>query len=236
MLTWKEQAVFLTTIAALLFIDHSFIINIVTFLKIGFFINKSKIITLNYFWRITMRKKFIVLIGIIVLSAGLNAQEQNSETLKPFYFGLGWSNIQTTGDFWGTIDFGFLLYRNEAKRFNIRNSILFDVGELKNYGNEYGIFSLSDKIIIETLSLNKIFRYYSYLQGGIGIYGNENIAFFEKPLAYNFGVGFGLDIFIEKNASIFFDYTGLFNILENKKFDSKENFNPKFQMGIRYYF
>jgi len=183
-----------------------------------------------------MRKTIIVLIGIIVLNVGLNAQEQNSETLKPFYFGMGLSNIQTTGDVWGTFDFGFLLYKNEAKRYNIRNSIMIDGGRFSSYGNDFGIYSLSDKLIVETLSLNGLFRYYSFLQGGIGILGNENKAFFEKPLTYNFGLGIGIDIFVEKNMSIFFDYTCLFNILQNTKFEYKESLSPKFQMGVRYYF
>jgi len=184
-----------------------------------------------------MRKTIIVLIGIIVLNVSLNAQEQNLETLKPLYFGIGFSNIQTTGNVWGTIDFGFLLYRNDAKRYNIRNSIMLEGGDFKSYGNEYGIYSLSDKLIYEKLSLNGLFRYYSFLQGGIGILGNKNKGFFEKPFVYNFGIGIGIDIFVEKNMSIFFDYTCLFNILQNTKFEYKErSLNPKFQMGVRHYF
>jgi hypothetical protein len=187
-----------------------------------------------------MKKYFFVFLFLFGFGLSLFAQdatqEQEEPTDKRFYFGVGWSNIQTTGNFWGTGDFGFLLYKNEAKRFNIRNSILFDGGFLKYYGNEYGILSLSDKIIVETLSPNKLFRYYSFFQGGIGIYANENKAYFETPLAYNFGFGFGIDFFVQKNTSIFLDYAFLFNILGNKKFDFKENFNPKLTMGTRIYF
>jgi hypothetical protein len=183
-----------------------------------------------------MYKKIGVLTVLVVFCFKINAQESNLETTKtniPFFLGIGWSNIQTTGDILGSFDFSFLLYSNQSKRFNIRNSILFDGGVLKNNGMEYGLFTLSEKVNIETISLNELFRYYTFLQGGIGVYGNETKNVFETPLAYNWGVGFGLDDFVEKNASIFFDYTFLYNILDNT-FDWKK-YDPKFQMGIRYW-
>jgi hypothetical protein len=184
-----------------------------------------------------MYKKIDALFLFVVFGFGLNAQESNwetTETVNPFFVGIGWSNMQTTGDMFGSFDFSFLLYKNQAKRFSIRNSILLDGGTLNDNGIKSGLFTLSEKINIETISLNEIFRYYAFLQGGIGIYGNETKKLFEMPLAYNFGFGFGLDLFVEKNVSIFFDYTFLYNILENT-FDWRE-FNPKFQMGIRYWF
>jgi hypothetical protein len=177
----------------------------------------------------------MILVGLAAFCSGINAQELSLETINNrFFLGVGWSNIQTTGDMFGSFDFSFLLYSNQAKRFNIRNSILFDGGSFKNDGIEYGLFTFSEKINIEAISLNEYFRYYSFIQGGIGLYGGETKKIFETPLAYNLGFGFGLDVFVEKNASIFFDYTFLYNILDNR-FDWKE-FSPKFQMGVRYWF
>jgi hypothetical protein len=184
-----------------------------------------------------MYNKIAVLVVLVVFCFKINAQESVLETPKtnnPFFLGIGWSNIQKTGDVFGSFDFSFLLYSNQTKRFNLRNSILFDGGVFTNNGIEYGLFTLSEKINLETISLNELFRYYGFLQGGIGIYGNETKKAFELPLSYNLGFGFGLDVFVEKSTSIFFDYTFLYNILDNS-FDWK-NFSPKFQMGIRYWF
>ncbi|GHV08402.1 hypothetical protein FACS189485_19830 [Spirochaetia bacterium] len=181
-----------------------------------------------------MNRKLAFLAGLIVICTGLNAQETNLEQSKKFFFGVGWSNLQRTGDFLGSFDFSFLLYENPNKEFGIRNSILFDGGSYKDNGNEHSLFSLSEKISFEKITSNSLFRYYAFLQGGIGIYGNKTKGYFENPFAYNFGVGIGLDIFVEKNASIFFDYAFLYNILDNKFYGDK--YDPKFQMGIRYYF
>jgi hypothetical protein len=180
-----------------------------------------------------VKKKLSVLFVIFCVVGTLFAQEaiQEQELDKKYFLGIGWSTVQTTGDFWGSFDFSFLLYTSRAKRFNLRNSILFDGGSFR----DNGVLILSERINMETISLNRLFRYYTFLQGGIGVYGNENKTFFETPLIYNFGIGFGLDVFIEKTASIFFDYAFLTNILDNK-FVEENIINPKFQMGIRYYF
>ncbi|HCC37637.1 MAG TPA: hypothetical protein DEQ14_08480 [Treponema sp.] len=191
-----------------------------------------------------MKKNLCVFVLLFGCGLALFAQEAVQETaqtseLRPidkrFVFGIGWSNIQATGDFWGTADFGFLLYKNEKHGFNIRNSIMFDGGTLKSDGTEYGIYFFSNKLIMESMSHNNLFRYYSFLQGGVGIYANENKDFFSTPVAYNFGIGIGLDIFVEKNTSIFFDYTFLYNSLENK-LSFTESLHPKFTMGMRHFF
>ena len=85
------------------------------------------------------------------------------------------------------------------------------------------------------MSHNQLFRYYSFFQGGVVLYGNENKTISQTPVTYNIGLGIGLDFFIQKNTSFFIDYTALFNAWENK-LTWNDNFNPKFTMGMRMFF
>jgi hypothetical protein len=165
---------------------------------------------------------------------GLSAQEADIDLSKKIMLGVGWSNLQTTGDFLGSLDFGIFLYNNPAKNFGIRNSILFDGGSLTMDGIRNSIFTLSERLVFEATSHNGLFRYYAAIQGGIGIIANANKGFFEGPLTYNFGPAIGLDVFVQKNTSIFFDYAALWNIVDNKFLDN--SLTPKFQMGIRFFF
>jgi hypothetical protein len=180
-----------------------------------------------------MKKMVFFLCLLLVLGTGLFAQEEDSHSPQKFLFGIGWSNLQTTGDILGSFDFGFLLYNNPIKGFGIRNSILFDFGSLTMDGVINNVYIISERLVFEYTALNGLFRWYGALQGGIGIFGNKNKGVFELPLTYNFGPAFGLDIFVKKNMSIFFDYSMLINIVDNK---IPNYLTPKFQMGIRHFF
>jgi hypothetical protein len=185
-------------------------------------------------------KKFL-LVSLFFLGFGLSlfaqvvTQEQGAPTYNRFYLGAGFSTLMTTGDFISSVDFGFLLYKNEKLNFGIRNAALLEGGKLRYGGVENFLFSLSDKIIVESISSNQLFRYYVFLQGGIGIYGNENKAYFASPVAYNYGAGLGIDFFVKKATSIFLDFTYLSNVLESERSFS-DSFNPKFTIGAHHFF
>jgi hypothetical protein len=180
-----------------------------------------------------MKKYFFVLFFFFYFGLCVFAQETTQE--RPidnrFYWGAGFSNILTTGNFGASLDFGFLLYRNQARGFNIRNAIMLDAGLLDHNGTENTTLSLSDKIIME--NHNQLFRYYSFFQGGIVLYENDNKEVFQMPIGYNLGVGFGIDFFVEKNTSFFLDYTLLSNVLENTW---KDSLYTKFTLGARQFF
>jgi hypothetical protein len=184
-----------------------------------------------------MKKYFFCFLIFLGLGLNLFAQEiaQEQPTYNRFYFGAGFSTLMTTGDFLGSFDFGFLLYKNEKLNFGIRNAVLFDTGIVRYGRFENFLFSLSDKIVFESISSNKLFRYYAFIQGGIGVYGNENKAYFDTPIAYNFGFGIGIDFFVQKYTSIFIDYTYLSNVLEYEH-SYPNSFNPKFTIGVHHFF
>jgi hypothetical protein len=80
---------------------------------------------------------------------------------------------------------------------------------------------------------NQFFRYYSFFQGGIVLYENDNKDVFQMPIGYNLGVGVGIDFFIQRNTGFFLDYTMLFNVFDNTWNDS---FYTKFTLGVRQFF
>jgi len=180
-----------------------------------------------------MKKYLFALFIFIFFGLCVFAQETTQE--RPidnrFYWSAGFSNMLTTGNFGASLDFGFLLYSNQARGFNIRNAIMFDTGLLNYNGIENTILSLSDKIIME--NHNQLFRYYSFFQGGIVLIENDNKDFFQTPIGYNLGVGFGIDFFVQGNTSFFLDYTMLFNVFDNTW---KDSFNTKFMLGVRQFF
>jgi len=187
-----------------------------------------------------MKKCLFVSLFLFGFGLGLFAQEVTQEQEQSeqssdyrFYFGYGFSTLITTGDVpFVSFDFAFPLYRNKSTGLGLRNAILFDMGIVQNDGNEYGYYSLSDKIILEHFSPNQLFRYYSFIQGGIGIYGNENKAYFDTPIAYNLSAGLGIDFFVQKNMSVFLDYTVMAHVLDS----DKRSLDSKFTIGMRLFF
>jgi|GEM_PF-1342036 len=77
--------------------------------------------------------------------------------------------------------------------------------------NRYGIGSIANKISFGGFLSPKI-RTYGFIQGGIGIGGgNETIA-----LNLNFGGGGGMDVFVHRRMSIYFEVGYLQHHLGNK--------------------
>jgi hypothetical protein len=111
----------------------------------------------------------------------------------------------------GFADIGLLIYNKNV--LDIRNHFVFRGAGISD--NSEGIFSLSEKISIGGFYENK-FRSYGYIEGGIGLWGNENKNFFEMPLAYTFGGGGGTEIFLMDKFCIYFEAGALIYILEDK--------------------
>jgi hypothetical protein len=63
------------------------------------------------------------------------------------------------------------------------------------------IFNLNEKISVGGITRNGLLRPYGFVEGGIGFYETETNELSKMPLAYNFGFGFGLDIFVRDHTS-----------------------------------
>jgi hypothetical protein len=126
----------------------------------------------------------------------------------------------------GFTDIAFLIFNKDS--FDIRNHFILRGASLTE--DSSGFLSLSEKISFGGL-VEKKFRSYGYIEGGVGLWGNENKAFFGTPLAYTFGGGGGTDIFLGEQSSIFFEAGVLIYIFDN---DWKQG--GMFQIGWRGYF
>jgi hypothetical protein len=177
-----------------------------------------------------MYKKGFVLLCFFGFSVGLFAQE-NSQNIKRFNFGAG-LNFSSEIDSGIALDFGFLLYSNknqdESKYWDIRNDFIL---RSFSFTNDNYIFTFSEKISFGAKARNGLFRFYDYLEGGIGFYSNNSKELYKTPLAFNFGGGFGLDIFLDETVSVFIESGWLEHILD-KEFSG----GPIFQMGVHLYF
>ncbi|MFP3043538.1 hypothetical protein LQZ19_17115 [Treponema primitia] len=174
-----------------------------------------------------MYKRFVFVLLVLGFCFGLYAQE---EKVNRFSWSMGYNFSPSTNGIAASTDFGFLIFHNEE--LDIRNQLglnsltLNDNDDLTNTA-----YTFTEKFSFGKITANKLFRYYSFLEGGIGIYSNDSKKLFETPIAYNFGLGIGLDIFVEKNFSFFFEWGFLEHIL-----DKQDIFDPRFQMGIRLFF
>jgi hypothetical protein len=175
-----------------------------------------------------MKRKIVFtvfLIFTLVFGYSLLADEASSglETVPKLSLGGGTFFAQYISG-GGFADFSFLIFNKNY--FDLRNHFV-----LRGASYEMGGFlTLSEKLSIGGLVVNK-FRSYGYIEGGIGLWGNDTKKLFEMPLAYSFGGGGGTDIFLGEKNSIFFEAGCLINIL-----DKEWKSGGIFQIGWKGYF
>jgi hypothetical protein len=151
-----------------------------------------------------MRKYILVFIFFFIFFYILVAQDTQSDSTKPnnnfsFLVGFTWANNpQLLG---GYFDFGIILYK---KILYIQNSILLRGGGVSLDGNDNSVFTVSDKLVFGR-NTEYPFQIYTYLEGGVGIYGNQDKNFFTDPFVYTFGFGGGWEISSEELGGLFFE-------------------------------
>jgi hypothetical protein len=90
---------------------------------------------------------------------------------------------------------------------DIRNHISLgasSIGDPYTHGNDgirHTMFNLYERISTGSITRNGLFRPYGFIEGGVVFYETETKEFFEMPLTFNYGFGYGLDIFIRKESN-----------------------------------
>jgi hypothetical protein len=168
-------------------------------------------------------KRFIILIIMLLLFSHVFLFSQTPK--------LGWALGQSFANYidgGGIMDFSILIYNN--KYFDIRNHFMLRVMHLTE--NIAISLSLSEKISFGIME-EKNFRCYGYFEGGVGFWGmeNKNKPFFEMPLAYSYGGGGGVELYLIKNSGVFLEAGGLIN-----RFGDILKPGGIFQIGWRSYY
>jgi len=175
--------------------------------------------------------KKVMILFIIFLTISFSVFSQENSELNPGRLSFGFNfDFGVKLDMTASIEFGFLLYRSDT--IGVRDFISLNVYMLNDKnGLENNILSLSNKIIIDGGNKFSTLNPYTYIEGGIGFFGNDNKELWTTPLTYSVGLGIGLEIFAVKNWSLFFD-TGLnWQFINNEK-----DLIQKFTFGTRFYF
>jgi hypothetical protein len=161
-----------------------------------------------------MRKIIFCVLLVVVRFSFLFADDggkniENTTTERRYMLGGGYTWVNNPRLIGGHFDFGIVLYK---KAIHIQNDILLRAGGVSPGNSNYSIFTISDKIIFGRNSREHV---YTYLEGGVGIYGNDTKAFFDDPFAVSFGFGGGCD-FTSDFGGVYFEVGYL-----GQKIDSK---------------
>jgi hypothetical protein len=172
---------------------------------------------------------FLLAIGISFNLSALFAQEENSSDVKHFSSGAALSFLPDGGGSGGFFEFGFLIFHNE--KWDIRNHVLIGSASMHDDDNvKIIIFNFNEKISIGGITRNGLFRPYGFAEGGVGFYETGTKELFQMPLTYNFGFGFGLDIFVRDSTSFLIEGGVNYHIV-----DTQWLFMPKITAGVRAY-
>lgn len=154
-----------------------------------------------------MRKCMLLLFLIPCLNLFANDKktEYNSGAWDPlnmkFSMGAGFTWTNNPALLGGHFEFGIVLYKNILY---IQNNFTLRGGGLFIDDTDYTIFTLSDKIIFGRNSDSPL-KIYTYLEGGVGIFGNQTKRFFESPIAFTLGFGGGGELSSEDFGGLYIE-------------------------------
>ena len=146
-------------------------------------------------------KKAVCFLVCLAIGFAVFAEEDSREKIRDprFSVGAGYTYMSNPRLHGGHFDFGIRLFSNFVY---VQNNIQVRAGGFKLNGENSSLFTLSDKLIFGRQSGGT----YLYIEGGVGVFGNDNKDLFEDPFAYNFGFGGGFDMSTGNNKK----YGGLY--------------------------
>ncbi|MDR0474966.1 MAG: hypothetical protein LBH43_14990 [Treponema sp.] len=146
-------------------------------------------------------KRITALVIFTFIGVNLFA-EGNGFTFKPLFGGGGATAVLTRNGGYGIGGYGEYAFQFYENGLQICNHFIGRGDTITNeVGNKYGMGSIIEKISFGGLLPNNFLRTYGFVEGGIGIGGNDEI------FAFNiiFGGGGGIDLFFHKNESIYLE-------------------------------
>jgi len=146
-----------------------------------------------------------IFFACLIIGIGGFAIAQEDETVPRWSLGGGLFLSSGAMHSGGSADFAFLIFHGNRNAWDIRNHLVFRGGNF----SEGGILTLSEKISFGGMVTGD-WRSYGYVDGGIGMRGNETKGFFEPSIAFSVGGGGGADFFLTTTTSMYFEAGGLF--------------------------
>jgi len=137
---------------------------------------------------------------VMLFSGAIYAQEPSEKSVRPKYsFGGGiFSNNVSAGGF---ADFSNALF--QKNRVDGRNHFVLNFGAL---GETVGVVSLSHRLSFGFQTRFDVLHFYGYIENGIGAWGDNNKnGFFDTPVMYCVGAGGGINVFLNKTFSVFYE-------------------------------
>ena len=144
-----------------------------------------------------MRTYGMVFILLFVSCFYVPAEDDESR----FILGAGFTWTNNPPVLGGHFEFGIVLFR---RVLYIQNNFSLRAGGMTLGDGDYTLFTLSDKLIFGRNSAIPL-KIYTYLEGGVGIYGNTDKGFFNEPCAFTFGFGGGGEISSESFGGLYIE-------------------------------
>ncbi|MDR1231363.1 MAG: hypothetical protein LBK61_08175 [Spirochaetaceae bacterium] len=177
-------------------------------------------------------KKIFLFLLVAGISFNLFAQEENPPDVSRFSWGTALDYLPEGSGSGACFEFGFLIFHNDKAQWDIRNHVSFGGVRMHDDDGARNImFYLNEKISSGGITRNGLFRSYGFIEGGVGFYESETKKMSEMPLAYRFGFGFGLDIFIRDDTSFFIESGVNYHIM-----DAQWLSMPRMTVGLRCHF
>ena len=152
-----------------------------------------------------MRKLILLLVFLIPCFNLFADDDERLNVWEPsdtrFILGAGFTWTNNPRLLGGHFDFGIVLYK---RVLYIQNNFMFRGGGFTIDGSDYTIFTLSDKLIFGRNSDIPL-KIYTYLEGGVGMFGNQTKKFFESPIAFTVGFGGGGEISSEDFGGLYIE-------------------------------
>lgn len=180
-----------------------------------------------------MRKIPIFLITFLSLAAVVFGETTESVPIRriSFNWSVGFDGQPEVFTRSSVIGFGYLLYNNGQT--DIRNQLSFYNGVMimeesgkKNYKKV-----LAEKISFGRMTRGGLFRPYGFIEARFGWCGEEKWVTFENPIIWNFGLGTGLDIFVDDRWCYFIELGFLENLYEDEFIPQQ-----RFELGMKWMF
>ena len=157
-------------------------------------------------------KKVFVLMIFAFIGINLFPQE-NGFTYKPLLGGGGATAMVAGNGGYGIGGYGEYAFLVFEKGLQISNHIIGRGDTITSeFGNRYGTGSIIEKVSFGGFLPNNIMRSYTFVEGGVG-FGGSNETF---ALNILFGGGGGIDLFYNKNGSIYLEAGYLQHYVKNE--------------------